>query len=241
MLSIIIPSLNEEKYLPLLLDSIKDQKFNQEYEIILADAGSKDKTIEIAKSYGCKITTGGLPAKGRNEGAKIAKGDLLLFLDADVILEEGFLLESLKKFKQEKLDICAFFLIPITEDKKIKIFCYLFGNLPMKLSEKIIPHGAMGILVKKSIHKKIKGYNEEIKLCEDHDYVRRAAKIGKFKLFPSPKVFYSLRRFEQDGWIKVCSVYAFSNIHSFFYPVKSNFFNYKFNHYTRDFAKKIRK
>ena len=78
--SLIIPCLNEEKYLPLLLDSIKKQNF-KDYEIIIADAGSKDKTLEIAKKYDCRIIPGGLPAKGRNEGAKIAKGELLFFCD----------------------------------------------------------------------------------------------------------------------------------------------------------------
>ena len=63
MLSIVIPALNEEKYLPLLLESIKRQSFF-DYEIILADAGSKDKTIEIAKKYNCVIVGGGLPANG---------------------------------------------------------------------------------------------------------------------------------------------------------------------------------
>lgn len=89
MLSIIIPALNEEKFIPLLLESIKKQDF-QDYEIIVADAGSKDKTVEISKNYNAAIVMGGLPAKGRNEGAKIARGDLFLFLDADVILPEYF-------------------------------------------------------------------------------------------------------------------------------------------------------
>ncbi len=78
MLSIIIPTLNEENYLPLLLESIKKQNFN-DYEIIVADAGSTDKTLEIAKNYGCITMAGGLPAKGKNEGAGMAKGDLLFF------------------------------------------------------------------------------------------------------------------------------------------------------------------
>ena len=72
MLSIIIPALNEEKYLPLLLGEIKKQNFADDLEIIVADAGSVDKTIEIARSFGCEITKGGLPAKGRNEGGKVA-------------------------------------------------------------------------------------------------------------------------------------------------------------------------
>ncbi|PIV12587.1 MAG: teichoic acid biosynthesis protein, partial [Candidatus Nealsonbacteria bacterium CG03_land_8_20_14_0_80_36_12] len=97
MLSIIIPTLNEEKYLPSLLEEIKKQNFS-DYEIIVADGGSEDKTVKIARNYGCKIVKGGLPAKGRNEGAKIAEGDILLFMDADnIFLPENFLKNLLEE------------------------------------------------------------------------------------------------------------------------------------------------
>ena len=99
-LSIIIPTLNEEDYLPLLLESIKKQNF-AEGEVIVADARSQDKTVEIAKSYGCKVVPGGLPPKARNEGAKKARGELFLFLDADVVLPENSLEKFLKEFKKE--------------------------------------------------------------------------------------------------------------------------------------------
>jgi glycosyltransferase involved in cell wall biosynthesis len=115
MLSIIIPALNEEKRLPLLLESIKNQNFF-DYEIILADAGSTDKTLEIAKKYGCKVIPGGLPAKGRNEGAKVAKSDLLFFCDADTILPNNFLKESLTEFEKRKLDIASFCLVPLPKN-----------------------------------------------------------------------------------------------------------------------------
>ena len=78
MLSIIIPTLNEEKLLSLLLKEIKKQNF-LDYEIIVADANSGDKTVEIAKSFGCKIVKGGLPPKGRNEGAK-SLGEMYFYL-----------------------------------------------------------------------------------------------------------------------------------------------------------------
>lgn len=57
-LSIIIPTYNEEEYLPKLLEGIKSQDF-EDYEIIVADANSTDKTREIAEVYGCKIVDGG--------------------------------------------------------------------------------------------------------------------------------------------------------------------------------------
>ena len=86
MLSIIIPTKNEEKLLPLLLQSIKNQDIKY-HEIIVADGGSTDRTCDIASNCGCEVVLGESPAKARNNGAKAASGDLLLFLDADVVLD----------------------------------------------------------------------------------------------------------------------------------------------------------
>ena len=82
-LSIIIPCKNEEEQLPKLLASIKRQTFT-DYEIIVADAHSKDRTREIAESFGARVVEGGMPGPGRNKGALQAQGTHLLFLDADV-------------------------------------------------------------------------------------------------------------------------------------------------------------
>ena len=64
-LSIIIPTYNEEEYLPNLLKSIESQKF-KDYEVIVADANSCDNTVKIAKNYGCTVVQGGMPGVGRN-------------------------------------------------------------------------------------------------------------------------------------------------------------------------------
>ncbi|MBU0615524.1 MAG: glycosyltransferase, partial [Nanoarchaeota archaeon] len=109
MLSIIIPTLNEEKHLPRLLDSITRQRF-KDYEIIVADNNSKDKTRDIAKKFGAKVVPGGLPAKARNLGAKAAKGNILLFLDSDVILSKGSLNKAVTEFTQRNLTVALFTL-----------------------------------------------------------------------------------------------------------------------------------
>ena len=234
MLSIIIPTLNEEKNLPLLLKSIRSQNFKEDYEIIIADAGSKDNTVKIAKKYGCKVVSGGLPAKGRNRGAKAAKGDLLLFLDADVVLPKNFLKKILTEFKKRKLDVAGATLNPQTQKKMIKFLFDFFYNIPIKKLERFLPFGAMGILAKKVIHQKIKGFDEKIKLCEDHDYVRRAAKIGKFGVLKSAKISVSLRRFYKEGWLKVILKYVFAEFYyHIFGPVKSDIFHYEFGHYKK--------
>ena len=226
MLSIIIPTLNEEKYLPLLLESIKKQSF-ADYEIIVADAGSKDRTVEIAKNYGCRIVRGGLPAKGRNEGARVAKGEALLFSDADTLFPKDFLEQALDESSARNLGVAAFGKIPVTNKASLKLFT-LFYNLV----EKIVPFGGMVILARKNIHEKLGGFNENIKLGEDTDYLWRAKRRHVFGIIKSTKFFLSLRRFEAQGYFKTIFTYLAAGLYMiiFGFP-KSNIFKYRFDIY----------
>jgi glycosyltransferase involved in cell wall biosynthesis len=230
MLSIIIPALNEEKHLPILLGSIKRQGFD-DYEIIVADAGSQDKTREIARYYNCKIVKGGKPAQGRNQGAFYAKGDLLLFLDADSYLPSGFLRDNLREFKKRNLKIASFCLNPL---EKGRILFNIFYNFPALLMQRVLPHASMGILIEKKVFKKIRGFDETITLAEDHDLARRAKKFGKYGILTSKKLYVSERRFETDGWCKTAGKYLFSEIHMVLKgPVRKDL-NYKFDHHLKN-------
>ncbi len=230
MLSIIIPTLNEEKYLPLLIKSIKKQNL-ADYEIIVADAGSEDKTTEIAKNYGCKVTIGGLPAKGRNNGAKIAQGDPFLFIDADIILPEKFLEKILDEFQKNNLEIATCLLKPKDGSKFLEFIFNFFYNWPILVLEKILPHASHLILVKKEIHNK-RGFDEEIKLGEDHIYAREKAKIGKFGILKSDKVLIFPRRFKKEGLVRTYLKYILAEFHLVFLgPIKSDVFKYRFNRY----------
>lgn len=236
MLSIIIPTLNEEDCLPLLLKSLKKQKF-YDYEIIVADAGSKDKTAEIAKKYNCKIVAGGLPAKGRNKGAKVAKGDLLFFCDADTVLPDDFLTKSLNEFKLRKLDIASFCFNSYSK-KDVFHFMLDFYNKIIIILEKKIPFSIIGVLIKKNLFNKLNGYDEAIKLSEDKDLGKRAIKYGKFGILRSTEIFISDRRFKKDGWMATTMKYILSELHTFFIgPIRSDIFKYKFGHYDNNVKK----
>lgn len=231
MLSIIIPTLNEEKYLPTLLNSIKRQNFT-DYEVIVADAGSKDKTVEIAKKYNCNIVPGGSPARGRNSGAKVAKGDVLFFLDADTILPYGFLKNSMEEFKSKELDIAGFCLHPYPPNKITWFLFNIFFNKTILLLENVFSHTVVGTLIKKDLFERLDGYDETIKLAEDNDLSKRASKIAKFGIIRSAEILVSDRRWKQDGWIKTGLKYFFSELHIMFIgPIKTDIFDYKFDHY----------
>ena len=230
MLSIIIPTLNEEKHLTALLRSIKDQDFDN-HEIIVADGGSKDKTKKVAKDFGCKIVKGGSPAEGKNEGAKIAKGSILLFLDADVALKNNSLPRVLKEFKKKKLKIATFFLMPNSKKKSSKFLFTFFYNIPIFLLEKVLPHAAMGILIEKKLFKKLGGFDEKITLAEDHDLARRGDRLGKYGIIKSSNIYVSDRRFKKEGWLKTYSKYLLCEGHMILIgPVKKDLFKYNYSH-----------
>jgi S1-C subfamily serine protease/glycosyltransferase involved in cell wall biosynthesis len=229
MLSIIIPTLNEEKYLPLLLGQIKKQNFKEDYEIIVADAGSRDKTVEIARSFGCKIVSGGLPPKGRNEGAKIAKGEIFLFLDADnIYLPDNFLTNLLNEFKKRNLGVASFTIYP--DGNGFDKFVYKIYNFWVKLTQRFFAYATNAVLVKREVFEKIGGFDEEIKIGEDHDFAKRAAKIAKFGFIETEPVLTSTRRFERDGRFKTYSKYLLAGLYMLFLgPVKSDIFEYRFD------------
>ena len=111
-ISVVIPSLNEEKYLPILLESLKNQTF-KDYEVIVADAGSKDQTIEIAKTYGAKVVAGGMPGPGRNRGAEAATGEFLFFFDSDVVLPTDFLEKAITEMDDLYIDLATCEFLPL--------------------------------------------------------------------------------------------------------------------------------
>jgi uncharacterized protein (TIGR00661 family) len=230
-LSIIIPTYNEEEYLPKLLYSIKEQDF-KDYEIIVADARSRDKTREIAESAGCKVISGGLPAVGRNNGAKIAEGEYLLFLDSDVILSAGYLKSAIKEFEEKGLGIAITQIIPLS-DKNVDKALHKFANFFMKRTESIKPHGAgcYGILTTKVLHKDAQGFDECLDFGEDSDYIERIGKESTFKVLRNPRLLVSTRRLEKEGLKDLAFKYTKSTIYDFRgKKISAEELDYKFGH-----------
>jgi glycosyltransferase involved in cell wall biosynthesis len=199
MLSIIVPTFNEEDFLPRLLASIEAQDFIDR-EIIVADNRSRDRTRAIARAHGARVVTGGIPAVGRNRGARAARGEYLVFLDADVVLPEGFLSRIVHRFDEEFVDVCVPWIRPIDGAKAIYRTIYQFSNTFYKLMEVLQPQGlGVCILVTRRLHERIGGFSESRRVSEDFDYISRAAKVGRFRVFPNVYVYHSVRRYVAEG------------------------------------------
>ncbi len=189
-LSIIIIALNEEKYISNLLISLSIQTF-QNFEVIVVNNNSKDKTKKVAKSFSNKFSEFKVvdlkdilgPGHARNYGAKFAKYKDLLFFDADTIVDKDFI-ENLYRIKNKKKFEIAAFLLKIDQSFWINIF-YLVTNAAIRIVNFFGTHPAMGgigIFCSKKIFKKIKGFDEKIAFGEDANFTQRASKIGKYKL-----------------------------------------------------------
>ncbi|URN49909.1 glycosyltransferase [Methanobrevibacter sp. TLL-48-HuF1] len=231
ILSIIIPTYNEEEYLPVLLESIKQQDFS-DYEIIVADADSKDNTVKIAEEYGCIVVEGGMPAVGRNNGAKVAKGDYLLFLDSDLKLTEDYLAKVIYEFKMERLGIAITQMKPLSKKTEDKLLHDL-ANLFMISVEKIKPHGAgcYGIIAKRELHECCGGFNEELTFGEDTEYIERLAKKERFKVLRNAKIGVSTRRLEEEGLATLAKQYGKSTVNDFLgIRTEASDLNYGFDH-----------
>lgn len=196
--SIIIPTLNEESMLPRLLDSIKIQDFS-DYEVIVADAGSKDRTREIAAEYGCTVVDGGLPAAGRNAGAAAARGDFFFFFDADVILPKGFIRNVYNEMQDRYFDLATCEIRPLS-DYQLDRVIHRMINLAVVLNLRIDPK-AFGfcIFVTKRLFQRVNGFDESIYVAEDNDFVKRASVFRKLHYLSSACIMVSIRRFEKEG------------------------------------------
>lgn len=196
--SVVVPALNEERYLPRLLDALDRQSFEAR-EVIVADAGSADGTADLARERGCTVVSGGRPARGRNAGASRAGGKFILFLDADVTVPPTFVQDLMGQVREKGLAVASGFISP---DSGRLIDRVLVGgsNLFCYLVQRTSPHAAgFYIFVRKSLHEEIGGFNEELFVGEDHDYVNRASKMGKFRFLTHPRVAFSMRRFDREG------------------------------------------
>ncbi len=207
-LSVIIPALNEEKYIKQLLEDLKNQTY-RDFEIIVADAGSKDKTREIAKKYGAKVVKGGIPSVGRNAGAKVAKGEYFVFLDADVRLDKNFLLDVYNQIVTKDFNLMAF-----TSKNVLYSFEKQALTLWRRLLAKIGASGAnfIGVLmrifnrpflgtglicVKAKVFKESGGFNVKLTYAEDNEFIQRIlTKYGDVVVYKKP-ILASARRFKK--------------------------------------------
>jgi glycosyltransferase involved in cell wall biosynthesis len=227
-LTVVIPALNEEERLPLLFDAL-DRQTRRPDQVVIADAGSIDTTRQLAEQRGAVVVDGGKPAAGRNAGARVATGDLLLFLDADDELADDFIAQALAEFAKRKLTVGTSFVEPIERDSR-NILATEVVNLYLDVMQYVSPHApGFCILVRRSAHEAIGGFDETVVLAEDHDYVQRAAEQGKFRVLRNVAVATSMRRIEKEGLVRLAFMYLYCELYVVTgRPIREVPFDYEF-------------
>ncbi len=230
-LSIIIPTKNEEDHLPSLLTSIKSQSL-QPVDVIIADALSTDRTRQIAHQFDCVIVDGGLPGPGRNAGARVATGDVLLFLDADVQIHDNTFFERvMEEVEQRQLDVATTDLAPYDGNVFDK-FGHDVYNRYVRFVAKWRGHAnGSFILARRSLHERIHGFDETVVFCEDHDYAHRGSRVGKYGILNTVTIGVSTRRMKRDGRFTIAIKSILGELHMIVIgPIRHHGFRYTFGY-----------
>ena len=200
-ISVIIPTLNEEKYVSPLLKSLMAQEPTP-LEVIVVDGGSEDRTVELARALGAKvIEEPSNIAEARNIGARAARGDYLLFLDADTVLPRGFM-KAVERLGPVE---CAIFRPEPLEMSFLGRLGCILGWLLCRL--KLFNPGYMGILIRKDIFMAMRGFRPELAYNEDLDFLRRLVEEGVRIAYPKHIYLYnSIRRWTEDGRLRLGEV-----------------------------------
>lgn len=207
--SIIIPTLNEESYLPDLLSDLSKQSLT-DFEVIHVDAQSEDATVQLAKNFASLLNVRQYSSDKRNVsyqrnfGAKKAKAHWLIFMDADNRLPEYFL-EGIKYQLSKNQDTDLFTTwIKIDSGNSMSKAIEHIINLSLEMYKKIRRPVAFGALLgsKKEIFDTIT-FDENQKVFEDGLFVNEAVSAGHtFKVLREPRFVLSLRRIQQTNTLK---------------------------------------
>ncbi|MHC4265456.1 MAG: TIGR04283 family arsenosugar biosynthesis glycosyltransferase [Planctomycetota bacterium] len=194
--SIIIPVLNESEHINSAIESLKNQQYEHDCEIIVVDGNSNGSTIKsIENPEVVAITAPKGRAHQMNAGSEIARGEILLFLHADTVLPKGALSKIAQIFSDNTY-VAGAFGLGIDSDSLLLKSIAAWARMRSRMNR--IPYGDQAIFIRKEYFQKI-GSFMEIPLMEDVDLMRRIKKDGKRIHIFKDKVKTSPRRWEKEG------------------------------------------
>ncbi len=233
--SVVIPTLNEEKYLPILLKSLTKQTY-RDFEVILVDGKSDDKTTEVFQKFQSSMPQSKLitsekrnVSHQRNLGAEAACGKYLVFLDADCEVDSTFLEELHIEAVKHRFPFATTWIRPDSNNTGDKLML-LVANLAQELAKGVNkPYaGGYNTIVTKEVFHKLKGFREDLFMSEDYDLALRAKKKGyDLTILKEPQVVWSLRRFRSIGTLPTLQKCTESLIHVLLKgPITKEIFDY---------------
>lgn len=198
MVSIIIPTYNEASRIGKTLMMLQEGPHQADLpEIIVADGGSTDETLAIARNLADRV----IVIEGRNRsaqlnaGAAIANGSTLLFLHADSVPPVGFL-GDIVRFKRIGYKAGCFRL-----EFDLNHWFLRANAWFTRLNLNAVRFGDQGLYVEKSVFTTIGGYDEHLTIMEDQQIISRIRQLTRFKVIPRP-ILTSARKYEVNGVFK---------------------------------------
>jgi rSAM/selenodomain-associated transferase 2 len=192
-ISVIIPALNEARGILSCLNSVKTQP--GEFELIVADGGSVDGTIEVVRPHAKVIRGQQGRAVQMNSGARQATGDVLLFLHADSCLPPHVLPLLERALADPRIAGGTFMLRFDSPRLLLRLIAFL-----TRFEFRYFHYGDQGIFVRRSVFEKLNGF-AEIAFMEDVDFLQRLHRTGRVTLLNQP-ITTSARRFLERGVVR---------------------------------------
>lgn len=194
-ISVIIPTLNEEKHLPQTLARLENV---ENLETIVADGGSRDATVELAKARNARVICSP-PGRGvqLNQGVKESSGELLLFLHSDTRLPSNFS-PLIHQTLDHKNCAAGAFSLNIDSPKKSLLFIAYCANLRSRILQ--LPYGDQAIFTSRRIFDRVGGF-AEVPIMEDYIFIKNIQKYGKI-LTVDESIMTSARRWQNMGTIR---------------------------------------
>ncbi|MEQ9007681.1 MAG: TIGR04283 family arsenosugar biosynthesis glycosyltransferase, partial [Ekhidna sp.] len=195
VISIIIPTLNEENYIGTLLTFLSSHPLKDQFEIIVVDGGSTDATATIVKEYDCRLTSTTIQSRAHqmNEGAKLAKGDVLYFVHADTQLIPSFVDDIETAIQAGANSGCYRFKFYKPKNPLLHINGY-FTRFPFKWCR----GGDQTLFIKKDLFGSLGGFDEHYVIMEDFELLDRLERQNvPFMVLPK-SVKVSARKYEKN-------------------------------------------
>lgn len=187
-ISIVIPALNEEKYIGDCLRALTELDYPKDrYEIILVDNGSTDRTIEIAKQFEVQLVTktGGTIGALRNYGANCARGDIIAFVDGDCRVCRDWLKNAVNLFSDPKVGAVGSRLYHNPTTWVARCWSLMHSEKMITGETDWVPSGNM--IVARKYFDKVKGFDERFLTSEDYDLCLRLRSKG-YKIISDGKI-----------------------------------------------------
>ncbi len=219
IISIVIPVYNAEKTLENCIKSVLLQDFSKEYEIIIIDNNSTDKSIEIAKRYPVKIIKEKKqgPAAARNRGLKIAKGKYVAFLDADCVASNKWLENLYNSFiSNSNISCVGGKLEPAKPNNLIEEYSAFRKILSQERVFKNTPYSppfllSANMMIKREIGLKLNGFDENLFIGEDADFCWRIVKSGGKLYYAKKAIAYHYHRSNLKSFLKQTFSYGYGH------------------------------